>query len=65
MRVLFWYCERMSWTPTQKTLPEADEATPQEITQAVSAFVHMEPEDTERAGKVETKLVKHAKWLAG
>lgn len=65
MRVLFWYCERMAWTPTHKTLPEAEEAHPQEITKAVAAFVHVEPQDDERAGKVETKLVKHVKWLAG
>ena len=65
MRVLFWYCERMAWTPTQKTLPEVADGLPNEVTKAVAAFVHIEPHDTERAGKVETKLVKNAKWLAG
>jgi len=54
MRVLFWYCERMSWKPTRKTLPEAEDGLP-----------GVEPKDTERAGKVETKLVKNVKWLAG
>ena len=65
MRVLFWYCERMAWKPTRKTLPEVEDALPGEVTGAVSAFVHIEPKDTERAGKVETKLVKNVKWLAG
>ena len=65
MRVLFWYCERMAWKPTRKTLPEAEDSIPGEVMGAISAFVHIEPQDTERAGKVETKLVKNAKWLAG
>jgi hypothetical protein len=65
MRVLYWYCDRIAWTPTLKTLPEFEDSPPGEVTGAVSAFVHVEPRDAECAGKVETKLVKNAKWLAG
>lgn len=64
MRVLFWYCERMGWTPSLKTLDDAAEAAPDEIRQAVVAFVHVEPSDVQEASSAETKLVKNAKWLA-
>ena len=65
MRVLFWYCKRIAWTPTHKALPQAEEVAAREVTRAVCAFVHVEPLDTDHAGKVETKLVKNTKWLAG
>ncbi len=65
MRVLFWFCERIAWTPTQKTLPEAEDPSAREITKTIAAFVHVEPRDEEHPGKVETKLVKNVKWLAG
>ena len=65
MRLLLWYCSRFGWTPTQKTIEEADDGQPGEAKDAVVAFIHVEPEDEERAGKVETKLVKNLKWLAG
>ena len=25
MRVLFWYCKRIAWTPTHKALPQAED----------------------------------------
>ena len=65
MRVLFWYCDEMAWTPARQTLEDVPEAHPGRHEKTVAAFVHMEPEDEERASKVETKLVKNCKWLAG
>lgn len=65
MRVLFWYCKRFGWTPAQKTIEDAEPAVAGECVNAVVAFVHVEPADEQKASKVETKLVKNAKWLAG
>ncbi|OIP29481.1 MAG: hypothetical protein AUK47_27285 [Deltaproteobacteria bacterium CG2_30_63_29] len=63
MRVLLWYCDRFAWQPALKTLEEAREGTPGEHEKAVVAFVHVEPKDVERIGKVETRLLKQIKWL--
>jgi len=65
MRVLLWYFDRMAWTPTRKTIEEAPDGESGEAAGAVGAWIHVEPEDQGRAGKVETKLVKNCKWLAG
>ena len=65
MRVLFWYCDRLAWTPIRKTLEDVPDAAPGGESGAVAAFVHVEPQDADRAGKVETKLVKNCKWLCG
>ncbi len=65
MRLLLWYCERFCWNPTKKTLENVPEGTAGEATSAVVAFIHAEPADERNAGKVETKLVKNLKWLAG
>ena len=65
MRVLFWYCDRMSWSPTIKTLDDVEDGAPGEATEAVAAWVHAEPRDVNRRSKVVTKLVKNCKWLAG
>jgi len=64
MRVLFWYCDRFSWTPAIKTLADAPDAKPAEQEKAVVAFVHVEPKDMEEDSPAETKLVKNSKWLA-
>lgn len=64
MRVLFWYCDNFAWRPTQKTLPDAPPAAPGGQSQAVVAFVHIEPDDTSEGSTAETKLVKNTKWLA-
>lgn len=65
MKVLFWYVDELSWRPARKTLEDAEEGSPGEVARAVVAFVHVEPRDVDRAKKVETKLVKNLKWLAG
>ncbi len=57
--------EGLSWRPARKTLEDAADGSPGGVEQAVVAFVHVEPRDEERAKKVETKLVKNLKWLAG
>ena len=65
MKLLLWYCSRLAWKPTQKTLEDVADGVPDEVLHAVVGFIHVEPEDEERASKVETKLVKNLKWLAG
>ena len=64
MRVLFWFCDRLAWTPAMKSLEEAPEALPGTYEKTVAAFVHIEPKDLEEGSQAETKLVKNAKWLA-
>ncbi len=65
MRLLLWYCSRFGWKPVRKTLEDAKDGKPGEVQDAVVAFIHVEPQDEERVGKVETKLVKNLKWAAG
>jgi len=66
MRVIFWYMERFKYHPAVKNLPEAESVSEdREINNAIVAFVHAEEQDTENASKVETKLIKNLKWLAG
>jgi len=64
MRVLFWYMDEFSWTPTLKTLEEMPDGEPGVVEGAVVAFVHAEPDDEGRLGKQVTRLVKQLKWLA-
>ena len=66
MRVLFWYMDYFHYHPAVKTLDEFKDVQDDfEIKDAIIAFVHGEAEDEENASKVETKLVKNIKWLAG
>ena len=67
MKVLFWFFDELKWNPSMKTLDKADDALPGSVEKTVAAFVHVEPADLEtpNASKVETKLVKNCKWLAG
>lgn len=64
MRVLFWYCDKFTWTPTIKSLDQVPESKPGKEDQVVVAFVHVEPRDVEKGNTAETKLVKNSKWLA-
>ena len=64
MRVLLWYCDRFAWHPTLKTLADAPDAGPDALGTCVVAFIHVEPKDGNADSSAETKLVKHAKWLA-
>ena len=61
MRVLYWYFDRVAWTPAMRTLDDAPDPGPGELTETVGAFVHVEPGD---GPAQQTKLVKNAKWLA-
>jgi len=52
--------------PFEKTVPDApQEPQVQTFRKAVVVFYHAEAEDTGRQGKVISKWVKNAKWLAG
>lgn len=64
MRVLFWYCDVIGWTPTLKTLEDMPDGEPGRHEKIVAAFIHVEPRDVEEGSAAETKLVKNAKWLA-
>lgn len=66
MRVLFWYMDRFAYKPSVKNLEQAETVNQGgEIKNAIVAFVHGEEKDEENAQKVETKLIKNMKWLAG
>jgi len=64
MRVLFWFCDRIAWTPAMKTIEEAPDADAGGDERVVAAFVHVEPSDLDEGSSAETKLVKNAKWVA-
>ena len=64
MRVLFWYMDEFSWTPTIKTLENEPAGEPGRVEKAVVAFVHTEPNDEGQLGKQVTRLIKQLKWLA-
>lgn len=66
MRALTFLADRFAWSPFSQTLDDAPPAAPGEVTDAVVAFLHVEPGDVreERAGKVFKKALKHLKWLA-
>lgn len=65
MRVLTFLVDRFAWSPFSKTLDDAPDASPGEVTDAVVAFLHVEPSDVgEEQDKVFKKLLKHLKWLA-
>ena len=64
MRVLFWYCSRFDWVPAMRTLEDAPPAQPAAHSEAVVAFIHVEPADGDSGSSSETKLIKNAKWLA-
>ncbi len=64
MRVLFWFCKKFAWRPVLKTLEDAPDASPDDRSRAVVAFIHVEPGDVEDGSSAETKLVKNAKWVA-
>ncbi|MDD3627423.1 MAG: threonyl-tRNA synthetase editing domain-containing protein [bacterium] len=64
MKVLLFYADKFTCTPTIKTLesfPEVKEKT--SIEKAVLAFIHVEPKDLEDKNKTVTKLIKNLKWM--
>lgn len=66
MRVIFWYMDSFKYHPALKNLESAEEVRKgNEIKESIVAFIHAEEKDEENASKVETKLIKNIKWLAG
>ncbi len=66
MRVIFWYMDSFTYYPALKNLPEAEDVEKgAELKDSIVAFIHAEEKDEENASKVETKLIKNIKWLAG
>ena len=66
MKLLMIYAKRFAYTPAVKSVEDAPEVTEgAEIEDAIVGFIHAEAEDTERASKVTTRLIKNLKWLAG
>ncbi len=66
MRALTFLVDRFAWSPFSKTLETAPDAAPGEVSDAVVAFLQVEPGDVtdERRAKVFKKTLKHLKWLA-
>ncbi len=66
MRVILVHANRVSYRPADKGYEDADPSPESgELENLVMAFVHVEKEDEERAGKVVTSLIKNIKWLCG
>jgi len=66
MRVIFWYMDSFAYIPTIKNLDWAETVGDvAEFKDAIVAFIHGEAADEHNTSKVETKLIKNIKWLAG
>jgi len=66
MKVLVMYVDEFSYTPAQKNLDDAPEATiGAEFSDSILAFIQVEQSDEEKDVKSrEKKLVNHLKWTA-
>lgn len=65
MKVLIVYADRFAYRTTLKSIDSIDDRDESKgIEGAIVGFIHVEPDDEERAGTVETRLVKHLKWAA-
>jgi len=65
MKLLIIYADRFAYKTELKTLDsEDDRDEEQAIEDALVGFIHVEPQDEEREGTVETHLIKHLKWAA-
>ena len=66
MKLLIFYAPRFESTPFSKTLDDAPES-PNSVntSNAIVVFYHCEEQDAENLKKVETKIVKNIKWVAG
>ena len=66
MKLLLFFAPHFSFETHHKSVERADDDERSgQVKDAVVAFIHVEGEDQEKASKVETKLVKNLKWLAG
>lgn len=66
MKVLMFLAKRFTFTPFEKTLPDAGDGGGEVgVTDAVVVFVHAEPHDEADPSGLGTKFVKNVKWIAG
>ena len=66
MKLLLIYCKKFGYTPTIKTVEDADKnVSPEEFKNVQTAFIQVEEEDMENEKAVEKKLVKNLKWICG
>ncbi len=65
MKLLMIYCDKFTYKPQIKTLPDFPDFEEQEIFENVLvAFIQMEEADTQDTKYYETKMVKSLKWAA-
>ncbi len=65
MKLLVVYADRFAYRTTLKSIDSEDDLDESKgIDNAIVGFIHVEPHDEQRAGAVETHLVKHLKWAA-
>jgi hypothetical protein len=65
MKLLMIYCDKFSYHPRIKTLPDFTVYTDgEEFHNVLVGFIQMEEKDLENPSKIETKLVKNLKWGA-
>ncbi|MDJ0838338.1 MAG: threonyl-tRNA synthetase editing domain-containing protein [Acidobacteriota bacterium] len=65
MKLLLFQAKAFAWRSFQKTLPEAPDLDVDESAEeALVVFLHAEEADPDKP-KLETKVVKYIKWLAG
>lgn len=66
MKLLIWYCSKFAYTPSKKTLDDADEVHGRvEWKDSVVAFIQAESRDVEDAQNIQKKVLKNLKWAAG
>jgi len=66
MKLLMIYMNKFSYKPTIKTVESMpDFYKGKEYENVQTAFIQAEKEDEEKESKVEKKLLKNLKWIAG
>ncbi|HKK58577.1 MAG TPA: threonyl-tRNA synthetase editing domain-containing protein [Salinivirga sp.] len=64
MKLLLIYANNFGYTPTTKTLEDAEDHTESHDFEKVqTAFIQAEAEDADREADVTKKLVKNLKWI--
>jgi len=65
MKLLIVYADHFGYKTTIKTLDlEGERDEEKHIEDVIVGFIHVEPQDEEKSGAVETHMVKHLKWAA-
>lgn len=66
MKLLLIYCSKFGYTPSMRTLENADEnVKPEDFENVQAAFIQAEEQDEENMKAVKTKLLKNIKWVCG